>query len=72
MTPELVKELEELLSNNMLQVRHGTVSAILQYTPSSENKLMFKNSQLMFYLRKYLFEPQLTKICLSALIHFAT
>ena len=26
----------------------------------------------MTYLRKYLFEPQLTKICLSTLIHFAT
>ena len=58
--------------NNMVQVRHGTLSAILQYTPTREAKLMFKETELMVYLRKYIFEPQLTKICLSTLIHFAT
>ena len=33
---------------------------------------MFKDTSLMPCLRKYLFEPPLTKICLSSLIHFAT
>ena len=32
---------------------------------------MFKDTSLMSYLRKYLFEDKLSKICLSTLIHFA-
>ena len=32
---------------------------------------MFKDTPLMSYLRKYLFEDKLSKICLSTLIHFA-
>lgn len=72
MTPELVKDLVELLPNNNLEVRHGTLSAILQYTPTSEAKLMFKDTDLLTYLRKYLTVPKLSKICLSTLIHFAS
>ena len=62
----------ELLPNPNPEVRHGTLSAILQYTPEAEQKLMFKDSNLMQLLRKYVFEPKLTKICLSTLIHFAS
>ena len=72
LTVELVKDLIELLANNSTEVRHGTISAVLQYTPTTESKLMFKDTPLIQYLRKYLFEPKLTKICLSTLIHFAT
>jgi hypothetical protein len=32
---------------------------------------MFKDTPLVTFLRKYIFEPQLTTICLSTLIHFA-
>lgn len=62
----------ELLNNNNMEVRHGTISAILQYTPTSESKNMFKGTTLMTNLRKYLFIPQLSTICLSTLIHFAS
>lgn len=72
LTVELVKDLMELLPNNNMEVRHGTLSAILQYTPTSEAKLMFKDTELMTYLRKYLSVPQLSKICLSTFIHFAS
>lgn len=72
LTAELVKDLVDLLSNNSIEVRHGTISAILQYTPTPEAKNMFKETSLMASLRKYLFVPQLSKICLSTLIHFAS
>jgi len=72
LTPELVVDLIELLKNPSVEVRHGTISAILQYTPESQDKLKFLNTDLITLLRKWLFEPALTKICLSTLIHFAT
>jgi hypothetical protein len=61
-----------LLANPSLEVRHGTISAILQYTPTREAKLAFLQTKLLHFLRKYLSEPKLTKICLSTLIHLAT
>lgn len=72
LTAELVKDLVELLGNNSIEVRHGTISAILQYTPTPEARNMFKDTSLMTLLRKYLFLPQLSRICLSTLIHFAS
>lgn len=53
-------------------MRHGSIGAILQYTPTPESKLMFKDTNLIQLLRKYVFEPKLTTVCLSTLIHFAT
>jgi hypothetical protein len=52
-------------------VQHGTISAILQYTPTPESRRMFAPAALVPLLRKYVFSPKLTTISLSALIHFA-
>jgi len=62
----------ELMGHTSLEVLHGTISAILQYTPQPKDKLMFVNTNLIALLRKHLFTPALTTICLSTLIHFAT
>lgn len=45
----------ELLVNQNLEVRHGTLSAILQYTPTADTRLMFKDTELILLLRKYVF-----------------
>lgn len=67
-----MKDLIELLANHNVEVLHGTISAILQYTPTSEDKVMFKDTPLIASLRKNVYVPKLTTISLSALIHFAT
>lgn len=67
-----MKDLTELLANHNVEVLHGTISAILQYTPTSEDKVMFKDTPLIASLRKNVYVPKLTTISLSALIHFAT
>jgi hypothetical protein len=61
----------ELLGNANPEVQHGTISAILQYTPTPEARRMFAPEPLIPLLRKYVFSPKLTTISLSALIHFA-
>ena len=66
-----MKDLIELLGHDNTEVRRGTMSAILQYTPDRESRLMFVETNLMHFLRKYLYIPQLTTLCLSTLIHFA-
>lgn len=55
LTYELVKDLVELLGNPSLEVRHGTISAILQYTPTTYDRLLFRETNLIPLLRKYLF-----------------
>lgn len=60
------------MGNNSAEVLHGTFSAILQYTPERNDKLKFVGSVLMSKLRKNVFTPGLSSICLSTLIHFAT
>jgi hypothetical protein len=67
-----VKDLVELLGDKNPEVQHGTISAILQYTPTAEARRMFKNTPLISLLRKYVFTPKLTTISLSTLINFAT
>lgn len=71
LTAELVSDLTELLANSNPEVQHGTISAILQYTPTPQARRMFAPTPLIPLLRKYVFAPKLTTISLSALIHFA-
>lgn len=72
MTEELAAELLELLQSPNIQVKHGTFSAILQYTQSESNKKLLIGSSLFRLLLKNLFVPQLTTICLSTMISFSS
>ena len=71
LTKQLAQDLLQLIADKNVEVQHGTISAILQYTHTSEARLTFKDTTLFSYLRKYLHNPKLTTICLSTLIHFA-
>jgi hypothetical protein len=71
LTAEVAAELTGLLANHNPEVQHGTISAILQYTPTPQARSLFAPAAVIPLLRKYVFAPKLTTISLSALIHFA-
>lgn len=72
MTPELVQELTTLLQDPKLQVKYGSLNAILQYTQNEEAKQMFVDTDIFKIIIGYLDIPELTKLCLSTMIHFSS
>ena len=72
LTPELVQELMTLLEDPKLQVKYGALNAILQYTQNKEDKKLFLETDIFKILVGYIDMPQMTKICLSTMIHFSS
>ena len=72
MTPELVQELTTLLQDPKLQVKYGSLNAILQYTQNEEAKQMFVDTDIFKIIIGNLDIPELTKLCLSTMIHFSS
>lgn len=72
MTPELAEELLVLLRDPKLEVKYGALNAILQYTQDEDAKSHFVNPDFFELITSYLDLPQMTKLCLSTMIHFSS
>ena len=72
MTAELAGQLVQLLRDPKVQVKYGSLNAILQYTKSEQAKLLFLGTDLFKLVVECLENEQLHKLSLSTLIHFSS
>lgn len=72
MTPELVKDMLELLSDKKKEVKHGTLNLLLQFTTQNDSKKKFAETNLVELLIKNMFVDGLTTGCLSNMINLSS